>query len=153
MRFGAFSSHSKHKIGAVKMRTFGCDASSSAILNSVSSHDAEFRSKEPLGMIFRKGTADRREEQRTVFRVKSLLKLLIPGQKIKEMSTRRGNNSKKGQKYQNTKAFKNDLYDTSKGTKQINGLIVGGVCAKCREIIEWRKKFKKYKPLTAPKKW
>ena len=48
------------------MRTFGCDASSSAILNSVSSHDAKFRRKEPLGMIFRKGTADRREEQRTV---------------------------------------------------------------------------------------
>lgn len=67
MRFGAFSSHSKHKIGAVKMRTFGCDASSSAILNLVSSHYAKFRRKEPLGMIFRKGTADRREEQRTVF--------------------------------------------------------------------------------------
>ena len=104
-------------------------------------------------MIFRMDTADRREEQRTVSWVKSLQKRLIPGQKIKEMSTRRGNNSKKGQKYQNTKAFKNDLYDTSKGTKQINALIVGGVCAKCREIIEWRKKFKKYKPLIAPKKW
>ena len=48
------------------MRTFGCDASSSAILNLVSSHDAKFRRKEPLGMMFRKGTADRREEQRTV---------------------------------------------------------------------------------------
>ena len=51
MRFGAFSSHSKQKIGAVKMRTFGCDASSSAILNLVSSHDAKFRRKEPFGMI------------------------------------------------------------------------------------------------------
>ena len=82
MRFGAFSSHSKHKIGAVKMRTFdeyGCNASSSAILNLVSSHHAKFRRKERLGMIFRNGTADRREEQRTVFWVKSLLKLLIPG--------------------------------------------------------------------------
>ena len=64
------------------MRTFdeyGCNASSSAILNLVSSHHAKFRRKERLGMIFRNGTADRREEQRTVFWVKSLLKLLIPG--------------------------------------------------------------------------
>lgn len=69
------------------------------------------------------------------------------------MSTRRGHNAKKGQRHQNTKAYKNDLHDTSKVTKQINGLVVGGVCARCREIIEWRKKFKKYKPLAAPKKW
>lgn len=67
------------------------------------------------------------------------------------MSTRRGHNAKKGQRHQNTKAYKNDLHDTSKVTKQINGLVVGGVCARCREIIEWRKKFKKYKPLAAPK--
>ncbi|PFX29098.1 uncharacterized protein C9orf85 homolog [Stylophora pistillata] len=68
------------------------------------------------------------------------------------MSTNKGNNSKKGQKHQNKKAFKNNLHDTSKKTKQINSLKVGGVCSRCREIIEWRKKFKKYKPLTAPKK-
>lgn len=72
--------------------------------------------------------------------------------KSTEMSTRKGNNAKKGQKYQNAKAFKNNLHDTSKTTKEINNLLVGGVCARCREIIEWRKKFKKYKPLTAPKK-
>ena len=69
------------------------------------------------------------------------------------MSSRRGNSAKKGQRHQNAKAFKSDLHDTSKATKQINSLVVGGVCARCREIIEWRKKFKKYKPLTAPKKW
>jgi len=68
------------------------------------------------------------------------------------MSTKKGNNSKKGQRHQNTKAYKNDLHDTSKKTKQINSLVVGGVCTRCREIIEWRKKFNKYKPLTAPKK-
>ncbi|XP_068722779.1 uncharacterized protein C9orf85 homolog [Montipora capricornis] len=68
------------------------------------------------------------------------------------MSSRKGNNTKKGQKYQNTVAFKNDRHDKSKKTKQINSLVVTGVCARCREIIEWRKKFKKYKPLTAPKK-
>ena len=72
------------------MRTFGCDASSSAILNLVSSHYAKFRRKEPLGMIFTKGTADRREEQRTVFWVKSLLKLLIPGKKNKRNEYKKG---------------------------------------------------------------
>lgn len=69
------------------------------------------------------------------------------------MSSKKGNNKKKGQKYQNRSAFKNNLHDSSKTTKQINGLFVGGVCERCRDIIEWRKKFKKYKPLTAPKKW
>ena len=69
------------------------------------------------------------------------------------MSTKKGNNAKKGQRHQNTKAYKNDLHDTSKKTRQINSLVVGGVCARCREIIEWRKKFNKYKPLNAPKKW
>ena len=69
------------------------------------------------------------------------------------MSTRGGNNAKKGQRHQNVSAFKNDLHDTSKLRKQINSLVVGGVCARCREVIEWKKKYKKYKPLTAPKKW
>ena len=70
------------------------------------------------------------------------------------MSTRRkGDNKKKGQKYQNTVAFKNNLHDKSKTTKAINSLVVRGVCERCREIIEWKKKYKKYKPLTAPKKW
>lgn len=69
------------------------------------------------------------------------------------MSTRKGNSKKKGQKYQNTVAFKNDLHDKSRKTKEINSLVVTGVYARCREVIEWRKKFKKYKPLTAPKKW
>ena len=69
------------------------------------------------------------------------------------MSTRKGNNAKKPQKYQNKTAFRNDLHDSSKLTKQINSLEVAGVCARCKEVIDWRKKFKKYKPLTAPKKW
>ena len=69
------------------------------------------------------------------------------------MSTRKGDNKKKGQKYQNVTAFKNNLHDTSKVTKTINSLVVQGVCERCRDIIEWKKKYKKYKPLTAPKKW
>lgn len=68
------------------------------------------------------------------------------------MSSRKGDNKKKGQKYQNANAFKNNLHDISKTAKAINGLVVQGVCERCREIIEWKKKYKKYKPLTAPKK-
>lgn len=69
------------------------------------------------------------------------------------MSSRKGDSKKKAQKYQNVTAFKNDLHDTSRTTKLINSTPVMGVCARCRDAIEWRKKFKKYKPLKAPKKW
>ena len=69
------------------------------------------------------------------------------------MTTRKGDVRKKGQKYQNFSAFKNDLYDTSRTTKLLNSSSVVGVCARCKDAIEWRKKFKKYKPLKTPKKW
>jgi len=70
-----------------------------------------------------------------------------------KMSSRKGDARKKGQKYQNSTAFKNNLHDTSRMTKLINSTDVVGVCARCKDAIEWRKKFKKYKPLKAPKKW
>ncbi|KAI9221151.1 hypothetical protein BC828DRAFT_381831 [Blastocladiella britannica] len=57
---------------------------------------------------------------------------------------------KKGQKYQNTTAFRHNK--ASKKTKDILALPVQGLCARCFEIVEWRKKFRKYKSLTAPKK-
>ncbi|KAI9184505.1 hypothetical protein H9P43_003558 [Blastocladiella emersonii ATCC 22665] len=57
---------------------------------------------------------------------------------------------KSGQKYQNTTAFRHNK--ASKKTKVILGLPIHGLCAKCFDVIEWRKKFRKYKPLTAPKK-
>lgn len=69
------------------------------------------------------------------------------------MSSRKGDSRKKGQKYKNATAFKNDLHDTSRTTKLINSTPVSGVCARCRDAIEWRKKYKKYKPLKAPRKW
>lgn len=40
----------------------------------------------------------------------------------------------------------------SKLTKQILALPINGLCAPCREVVEWRKRFRKYKPLTVPKK-
>ncbi|XP_072936033.1 uncharacterized protein C9orf85 homolog [Epargyreus clarus] len=69
------------------------------------------------------------------------------------MSFSKGNiNRTRPQKHQNRSSFKNDLHDTSKRTKLINSLQVSGVCARCKEIIEWKIKYKKYKPLSAPAK-
>lgn len=69
------------------------------------------------------------------------------------MSTSRGSNvRKRPQKYQNRTAFKNDLHDTSHKTKSMNALEVTGVCNRCKDIIEWKIKYKKYKPLAAPRK-
>lgn len=69
------------------------------------------------------------------------------------MSCSRGNNARtRPQKHQNKTAFKNNLHDTSKKTKFLNSLEVTGVCERCKEIIEWKIKYKKYKPLTAPAK-
>lgn len=69
------------------------------------------------------------------------------------MSTQKGNQKKKGkQKYQNRMAFKNDRNDSSGKMKAINNLTVGGVCDRCKDAIQWKIKYKKYKPLTQPKK-
>lgn len=71
---------------------------------------------------------------------------------FKEMSSQKGNVSRtRCQKHNNQKAFKNDLHDTSNRTKLINSIQVSDVCGKCKEVIEWKIKYKKYKPLTQPK--
>lgn len=73
--------------------------------------------------------------------------------RYKKMSTSRGSASRqRPQKYQNRTAFKNDLHDTSQKTKIINSLDITGVCKRCKDIIEWKIKYKKYKPLSAPRK-
>lgn len=64
------------------------------------------------------------------------------------MSTQKGNsNRSRPQKYQNQIAFKNDLHDKSNKTKYINSIQVTNVCERCKKIIEWKIKYKKYKPL------
>jgi hypothetical protein len=69
------------------------------------------------------------------------------------MSTQRGNTQRcRPQKHKNKTAFKNNLHDTSHRTKLINTIQVSNVCVRCKEIIEWKIKYKKYKPLTQPKK-
>ncbi|XP_015510146.2 uncharacterized protein LOC107217241 [Neodiprion lecontei] len=69
------------------------------------------------------------------------------------MSSQKGNAARsRPQKYQNRHAFKNNLHDTSHKTKFINGIDVANVCERCKQIIEWKIKYKKYKPLKAPSK-
>lgn len=70
------------------------------------------------------------------------------------MSTQKGNASRtRVQKHKNIRAFKNDLYDTSHMCKKINELEFYGICNRCKDIIDWKVKYKKYKPLTTSKKW
>ena len=68
------------------------------------------------------------------------------------MSCRRGDQKKKGQKHQNATAFKPGRYGESRQTKLAAALPLPGLCARCKEKIEWKKKYDKYKPLTAPRK-
>lgn len=68
------------------------------------------------------------------------------------MSVQKGNTHRsRGQKHQNTRAFKNNLHDTSKMTKFINKIEVTNVCQRCKAIIEWKIKYKKYKVMKNPK--
>ncbi|XP_031834095.1 uncharacterized protein C9orf85 homolog [Nomia melanderi] len=69
------------------------------------------------------------------------------------MSTQKGNsNRSRPQKYKNQTAFKNDLHDKSLKTKIINNIEIANVCERCKQIIEWKIKYKKYKPLRTPAK-
>ncbi|KAJ3144422.1 hypothetical protein HDU89_008248 [Geranomyces variabilis] len=56
---------------------------------------------------------------------------------------------KSRQKYQNTFAFKPDKNNQS--ASKIAALPAQGLCQKCLDIIDWRKRMSKYKPLTQPK--
>lgn len=74
------------------------------------------------------------------------------------MSTQRGSGPtrKRAQKHKNSFAFKNDLHDKTWQMKKINSLFVCEVCDRCKAQIEWRIKYKKYKPLSQAKtcvKW
>ena len=70
------------------------------------------------------------------------------------MSSQRGNVSRtRKQKFQNAKKFKNDMHDSSGKIKMINNLTMEGLCKRCSDIIEWKIKYKKYKPLTKPATW
>uniref|UniRef100_A0A8D0W679 Uncharacterized protein n=1 Tax=Sus scrofa TaxID=9823 RepID=A0A8D0W679_PIG len=70
------------------------------------------------------------------------------------MSSQKGNVARsRPQRHQNTFSFKNDKFDKSVQTKKINAKLHDGVCQHCKEVLEWRVKYSKYKPLSKPKKW
>jgi len=52
--------------------------------------------------------------------------------------------------YANRTAFRHN--PASRLTKKILAMPITGLCPACHEQIEWRKRFRKYKPLTQPKK-
>lgn len=67
------------------------------------------------------------------------------------MSSQKGNVKKSGgQKYQNSTSFKNNLHDKSDKTKFLNSLQITDVCLRCKSILEWKIKYKKYKLLKNP---
>ncbi|XP_036383402.1 uncharacterized protein C9orf85 homolog [Megalops cyprinoides] len=69
------------------------------------------------------------------------------------MSSQKGNTSRsRGQKYQNTTAFKNNKYGTSVQVKKANAKVHDGVCKHCKDVLEWKVKYNKYKSLTQPRK-
>lgn len=68
------------------------------------------------------------------------------------MSSQKGNAARaRPQKHQNRFAFKNNLHDTNVRTKRMNAIQINNVCPRCKDILEWKIKYKKYKMLKAPK--
>ncbi len=71
-------------------------------------------------------------------------------------STRRGDRTKKAPKHKNTFAFKHNKH--SRKTKFISSLPTAreqgsGLCLRCVQIIDWRKQYRKYKPMREAHKW
>jgi hypothetical protein len=56
---------------------------------------------------------------------------------------------RQGQKYQNTIAFTPNKH--SPVALKIAMTAIKGVCQRCLDILEWKKRLNKYKPLTQPK--
>ncbi|XP_036455078.1 uncharacterized protein C9orf85 homolog [Colossoma macropomum] len=69
------------------------------------------------------------------------------------MSSQKGGGSRsRAQRYQNTTAFKNDKYGATPQVKKANAKVHEGLCQRCKDILEWKVKYNKYKFLTQPRK-
>lgn len=66
-------------------------------------------------------------------------------------TTRGGNDAKRGQRYQNSWRYKPGLHKT--GKQKAIPLTLAYLCTRCKDIIEWKRKYDKYKPLATPRKW
>ena len=131
--------HSEHKIGAVKIRTLeDLDGSSSAMLELGQQLPRKTYAPRKPEHEYGKSTADKKVRgacwEKNINHKSNTSnqqnKRNIRESKSTEMSTRKGNNAKKGQKYQNAKAFKNNLHDTSKATKEIKQFVGRGCLRK-----------------------
>lgn len=70
------------------------------------------------------------------------------------MSSQRGNVQRhRPQKHQNTFAFKVKKKISPLEAKIMDQPTSKFLCASCQGIIQWKKQFKKYKPLTNPRRW
>ncbi|XP_068559607.1 uncharacterized protein C9orf85 homolog [Cebidichthys violaceus] len=69
------------------------------------------------------------------------------------MSSQKGNVSRsRGQKHQNSFAFKNDLYGATVQVKKAKSKSHDGLCLHCKGVLEWKVRYNKYKTLTQAKK-
>lgn len=69
------------------------------------------------------------------------------------MSSQKGNVSRsRAQKHQNTTAFKNDKFGATPQVKKAKSKVHDGLCQHCKDVLEWKVKYNKYKPLTQPRK-
>ncbi|XP_026112512.1 uncharacterized protein C9orf85 homolog [Carassius auratus] len=69
------------------------------------------------------------------------------------MSSQKGNVSRsRGPKHQNVTAFKNDKYGASAQVKKAKAMVHEGLCQRCKDVLEWKVKYNKYKLLTQPRK-
>ncbi|KAM3867574.1 uncharacterized protein C9orf85 homolog [Diretmus argenteus] len=69
------------------------------------------------------------------------------------MSSQKGNASRsRAQKHQNAVAFKNDKYGATVQVQKAKSKIHDGLCQRCKDVLEWKVKYNKYKSLTQPRK-
>lgn len=66
-------------------------------------------------------------------------------------SSRKGAASKGAQRHQNATAYRASRYGETRQTKLAASVPLAGICSRCKEKLEWKKNYGKYKPLTAPK--
>ena len=68
-------------------------------------------------------------------------------------SNRKGDQKKRGQKYQNTETFSlTKRQALTPQQKCVQETEVSGLCKKCTGVIEWKIKYGKYKALSVPKR-
>ncbi|CAL1616078.1 unnamed protein product [Knipowitschia caucasica] len=69
------------------------------------------------------------------------------------MSSQKGNVSRsRCQKHHNTVAFKNDKYGATVQVQKAKSKVHDGLCQHCKDVLEWKVKYNKYKTLTQPRK-